>query len=149
MKNCWYISVILLLLSASCKKSKYISEKRVREKSYIDYCAIVDSLKMLPQYDYNLVKDRTKILVNPVSSFIDTALINNYKRQGYRVVLMQPIPNLRETDSANYVTMYVYEVERIMIQRITDSITHTTGIKPNTSVVWTIYNQKLVNRKCK
>ncbi len=149
MKNCWYISIILLLLlGATCKKNVNTHSVINKKIFFIDYCAIVDSLKFLPEFDYNLVKDKTKILVHPLTSMIDTATINNYKRQGYRVVLMQPQPNLREQDSARYSTGYMYLAEKIMIKRIADSINRKTGIKPSTETVWYIYTEKLKKRKC-
>lgn len=148
MRKFTFISILCLLCSATCKKVSESSDKI--QKNNLDYCTILDSLKSLSIYDYNLVKDKTKIFRHPSPSSIKDTTYNYYRKQGFRVVILgTDVMNLTKEDSIQYTKRYYKDASQILLQRISDSILGSTGVKPDLSTVYTILGKKVHNHQCK
>lgn len=151
MKNSFLISIILVFI-ISCynlrnSQSKVMNEKKGRN---IDYCQILDSLRMLPKYDYRLVKGKTKIYNVPIQKMIDTNDLRKYKQEGYRIVIFAPtVPKPYVQDSFNYVQSAHFEAKKIFEIKLKDSILRVNPKNIDNYNVSDMTTKRLSNLKCK
>ena len=128
---------------------KLLKGKSEIQRGRLDYCTILDSLKVLPIYDYNLVKDKTKIFRHPSPSTMKDTTYDYYRKQGFRVVVLgTDVMNLRKEDSIQYSKRYYKDASQILLQRISDSIHGTTGAKPDLNRVYDILGKKIHHHSC-
>ncbi len=156
MKKLLLISIILLYGLDACKTpEKTVTMVKALKPIYIDYCAIEDSIIATgywQKYYHEQVRPKTKIIMSPISYHLPRrdSLINEWKKQGYRVVQMGMRRDAYVTDSCKIVGGKVQDIANQKFDKLfRDSIVQSSGKTMNDSVFKLTLRQRKINIRCK
>ena len=146
MKNLLSIS-ILVLLFVTCKTNQVKSAYCKQQKNIvISYCKIVDSLRYLAKYDYNLVKSKTIFIL---SDYEDSEQrLKEVEAKGLRGVIMGRVEDPYEIDSIRYTLNYFLDAHNIFRKQIKDSLLNSNNNIPTNEDIEIIAKHKLANEHC-
>lgn len=156
MRKYFYISYVFLfsfILYSCCGLRDIVAKKnknsKAIENNLTNFCYLVDSIRNLPNYNYSLIKPKTKFLIY-VDNLPNDTVIKNWQQKGYRVVIgdYMTYVNPYKTDSMFYEVYPTIELaSKILRERLRDSIFRSTNVFPNEAELESIVELKL--RPCK